>query len=79
MRHLPRIFENNRAWAARREAGRWRRLSELNVVSQVRELSRLAILASARNEGHPVTVHGWIYDLHDGLLKDLDVSSGSAP
>ncbi len=54
---------------------RWRRLCELNVISQVRELSRLPILTSAWAKGRPLTVHGWIYDLHDGLLRDLDVSA----
>ena len=56
-------------------AARWRRLCELNVISQVRELSLLPVLTAAWAEKRPVIVHGWIYDLHDGLLRDLDVSA----
>ena len=53
---------------------RWRRLCELNVIHQVQELSRISILTASWASGHPLAVHGWIYDLHDGLLRDLDVS-----
>ena len=55
-------------------AARWRRLCELNVIAQVHELSRLPILAAPWAAGRPLNVHGWIYDLQDGLLRDLDVS-----
>ncbi len=57
------------------ESARWRRLCELNVIGQVRELSRLPLLESAWGQGRTLTVHGWIYDLHDGLLRDLGVSA----
>jgi carbonic anhydrase len=57
------------------EQARWRRLCELNVVAQVGELKRLPILTSAWAKGRRLAVHGWIYDLHDGLLRDLDVSA----
>ena len=57
---------------------RWRRLSELNVIAQVQELSRLPVLGAAWADGRPLTVHGWIYDLHDGLIQDLDVSVAQA-
>ena len=55
-------------------AARWRRLCELNVIAQVQELSRLPILTAAWADGRPLIVHGWIYDLQDGLLRDLGVS-----
>lgn len=54
---------------------RWRRLCELNVIAQVKELSGLSILTAAWAKGVPLAVHGWIYDLHDGLLRDLNVSA----
>lgn len=54
---------------------RCRRLCELNVVEQVHSLSRLPVLASAWARGQSVMLHGWIYDLRDGLLRDLNVSS----
>ena len=53
---------------------RARRLCELNVMAQVRAVCRIATVAGAWDRGHALTVHGWIYDLHDGLLRDLDVS-----
>jgi carbonic anhydrase len=34
-----------------------------------------AIVASAWSRGQGLVVHGWIYDLHDGLLRDLDLSA----
>jgi carbonic anhydrase len=57
---------------------RWRRLSELNVIGQVLELSKLPIVAAAWADGRPLTLHGWIYDLRDGLIQDLDVSLAGA-
>jgi carbonic anhydrase len=60
------------------DEARWRRLCELNVVSQVRELAKLPVVASSWKAKHPLRVHGWIYDLHDGLLRDLDVTLENA-
>jgi len=54
---------------------RWRRLCELNVVEQVRAAARTAIVRDARARGSDVAIHGWIYDLHDGLLRDLHVTT----
>jgi len=53
---------------------RWRRLCELNVRAQVRAVSRTRTARAAWRRGQALVVHGWIYDLHDGLLRDLDVS-----
>ena len=53
---------------------RWRRLCELNVAAQVRSVCDSAIVRSAWERGQPLVVHGWIYDLRDGLLRDLDLS-----
>ncbi len=61
------------------EAVRWRRLCELNVMAQVRAVCRLATVTSAWQRRQPLVVHGWIYDLHDGLLRDLDVSVSGPP
>lgn len=54
------------------------RLCELNVAEQVLNVCGTTILRDAWRRGRRVTVHGWIYDIADGLLKDLDVSC-SAP
>jgi len=52
---------------------RYRRLVELNVVEQCRNVIKTAaVQQSYEKVGYPV-VHGWVFDLHDGLLKDLKV------
>jgi carbonic anhydrase len=49
------------------------------VAAQVRAVSETDVVATARVRGQSLIVHGWIYDLHDGLLRDLDLSaSGTA-
>ena len=47
------------------------RLSELNVVEQVVNVCNTSIVSDAWARGQPLTVHGWIYGVHDGLLRDL--------
>ena len=53
---------------------RMRRLSELNVLEQVINVGNTTIIQDAWGRGQEISVHGWIYDVADGLLKDLDVS-----
>jgi carbonic anhydrase len=52
---------------------RWARLCELNVVRQLVTLRQSNVVKNAWSHGLSVTLHGWIYDLKDGLLKDLNV------
>jgi carbonic anhydrase len=54
-------------------AVRWRRLCELNVAAQVQSVGRLPYVREAWHRGQPLAIHGWIYDLADGLLRDLRV------
>ena len=49
------------------------RLCELNVVEQVANVCHTSIVQNAWKAGQPVTVHGWIYGIGNGVLKDLDV------
>ena len=56
----------------------WRRLCELNVIEQVQSVCRVAAVREAWSRGQPLTVHGWIYDLRDGLLRDLKVTVAAA-
>jgi len=60
--------------AAPDEDARWRRLCELNVMAQVHAVREAEIVKQAWRKDHPVVVHGWIYDLREGLLRDLDLS-----
>ena len=55
------------------EAQRHRRLCELNVVEQVRNVSQTTVVQDAWARGQSLVIHGWIYDVRDGLLRDLDV------
>ncbi len=48
------------------------RLCELNVLEQVLHVCETTIVQDAWARGQPLTVHGWIYALADGLLRDLD-------
>lgn len=50
------------------------RLCELNVVRQVGNLCHTAIVQNAWNRGQPLQVHGWIYGVGDGIIKDLGIA-----
>ena len=56
------------------EDERLARLCELNVQCQVANVSHTTIAQNAWSRGQELTVHGWIYSLRDGLLRDLDCS-----
>lgn len=51
-----------------------RRFVELNVIEQVHDLGKTSIVQNAWERGQPLHIHGWVYDLQDGLIKDLDVT-----
>jgi carbonic anhydrase len=55
------------------EAQRLRRLVELNVTEQVRNLAKTNIIQNARRGPNPPRLHGLVYDIADGVLKDLEV------
>ncbi|MEC8427583.1 MAG: carbonate dehydratase [Pseudomonadota bacterium] len=50
------------------------RLCEYNVKTQVEHVSQTSIVREAWKRGQDLTVHGWIYSLKDGVVKDLEVS-----
>lgn len=54
------------------------RLAELNVAAQVANVCHTAIVQGAWSRGQTLSVHGWIYSLGDGLLRDLGVAVDSA-
>ena len=60
--------------AAPDEETRWRRLCELNVMAQVHAVREADVVKEAWRRDNPVMVHGWIYDLREGLLRDLDLN-----
>jgi len=56
------------------EERRHRRLCELNAREQVENIAKCTAVQEAWERGQPLEVHGWIYDLKDGLIHDLNVS-----
>ncbi len=55
------------------EKQRLRRLVELNVTEQVRNLAKTSIIQNAMHSEKPPRLHGLVYDIADGVLKDLNV------
>ena len=76
LRHVGEIAERHEEElsAIADETARLNRLCELNVITQVHNVCRTTIVRDAWEHGQEIAVHGWIYDLHDGLLRDLEVS-----
>ncbi len=60
------------------QAQRARRLCELNVAAQVNAVTHVAAVRDAWRRQSTLAVHGWIYDLRDGLLRDLNVTVTAA-
>jgi carbonic anhydrase len=52
------------------------RLCELNVIEQVANVAQTVVVQDAWRRGQRLTVHGWIYGLKDGLIRDLGVNVG---
>jgi carbonic anhydrase len=57
------------------EKQRLRRLVELNVIEQVRNLGKTNIIQNAMRRENPPRLHGLVYDVADGVLKDLNVDA----
>lgn len=58
------------------EQERQDRLCELNVIEQVVNVGQTTIVRDAWRRGEPVLLHGWVYDVSDGLLRDLGMCVG---
>lgn len=54
-------------------ASRLNRMCELNVVAQVNTLAHTPVAQGAWKRGQELNLHGWVYGLENGLIKDLDV------
>ena len=59
------------------ESAQLSRLCELNVVEQVANVVRTSIVLDAWQRGQDLTIHGWVYGLKDGILRDLRTSASS--
>ena len=81
LRHIRDLYYHHQANldAITNETQRLRKLCELNVIEQVINVGNTTIVQDAWARGQNVAVHGWIYDIADGLLNDLDVTITSRP
>ncbi|HWS99578.1 MAG TPA: carbonate dehydratase [Pyrinomonadaceae bacterium] len=55
------------------ESARVDKLCELNIIEQVSNVCQTTIVQNAWERGQELTVHGWVYGLSDGLVRDLNV------
>ncbi|MCW5860512.1 MAG: carbonic anhydrase, partial [Caldilineales bacterium] len=78
LRHIHDVEAKHRAeLAALGGEAQFDRLCELNVVEQALNVGQTTIVQDAWGRGQDLTIHGWIYSLQDGLLRDLGVSMAS--
>jgi carbonic anhydrase len=76
LRHVADVAEKHAAeLASLDDEARFDRLCELNVVEQVVNVCQTTIVEDAWARGQTLTVHGIVYGLEDGLLRDLGVST----
>ena len=75
LRHVQDVMHRNEALLSeiRDDVQRLNKLCELNVIEQVMNVSRTTIVQNAWDRGQELAVHGWIYGISDGLLRDLDI------
>ena len=76
LRHVQDVMHNHNQELASivDDTARLDRLCELNVGEQVLSVSKTTIVQNAWNRGQELTIHGWIYGISDGLLRDLEIS-----
>ena len=73
LRNIRDVYYANQAEldAISEETLRLRRLCELNVLQQVDNVARCNIVQNAWARGQELSIHGWAYDIHDGILHNL--------
>ena len=81
LRHIKDIYRFHRREldAIADDNLKWRRLVELNVMEQVTNLAETSIVQQVWARGGDLTIHGWVYDLHSGLLKELALMNAESP
>jgi carbonic anhydrase len=76
IRHIKDVyrFHHEELIAITDEKLKFDRFVELNVIEQVQDLAKTSIIQSAWETGQEIHVHGWVYDIKDGFIKDLNVT-----
>ncbi len=78
LRHVQDVRQKHAALLAGvAPAERSNKLCELNVIEQVSNVCQTTIVRGAWERGQELAVHGWIYGLSDGLIRDLNISTSS--
>ena len=80
LRHVQDVHQKHERYLGDTLPSRERtdRLCELNVIEQVINTCQTTVVHDAWDRGQSLAVHGWVYRLHDGLLRDLDMTVASA-
>jgi carbonic anhydrase len=75
LKHIKDVRDKHREELASLEGvARFDRLCELNVIEQVSRVGDTTMVKEAWARGPQITVHGWIYSIENGLLRDLGIS-----
>ena len=76
LRHVQDVAQKHRAalHGCVDRAGRLDRLCELNVIEQAVNVAQTTVVQDAWARSQELTVHAWVYGLHDGLVRDLGMS-----
>jgi|TARA_R110000868_G_scaffold324184_1_gene585072 carbonic anhydrase len=78
LRHIKDIsFANQLELNGLCEQDKINRLCELNVIAQVQNLTRTKAAQYAWDRAQTLSIHGWVYSLHDGVINDLQVTASS--
>jgi carbonic anhydrase len=79
LRHVKDVYRfNEKKFDGLDDRQKHNLLCELNVKEQVRNISNTTIVKNAWKAGKELSIHGWVYNIENGILKDLDtlVSGG---
>ncbi|MES2758259.1 MAG: carbonate dehydratase [Pseudomonadota bacterium] len=76
LRHVQDVHQKHEKYLGEvlPERDRANRLCELNVTEQVINVAQTTVVRDAWERGQDLSVHGWVYGLHDGLLRDLGMT-----
>ena len=76
IRHIKDVYRFHAAELSKiqDENARFDRFVELNVFEQVQDLAKTSIIQAAWEKGQEVSIHGWVYGVHDGIIKDLNLT-----
>lgn len=76
LRHIKDVyrFHHDELESIQDSETRVKRMVELNVIEQVQDLGKTSIVQNAWKRQQPLHIHGWVYEIKDGLIKDLNTT-----